>query len=197
MLAEPSMPIPIAPHPFRPLTDDEFALLSRWLPAIEGRPGRPPADRRRTLDAIFWVACSRGPWKDLPAGLGRADTASRTLRRWAKAGHLDLLLHQAATATRARADRPWRDLAWRICRAWRRVARVVSLQQLLLAKRLGQQEALPAAPHFLPDPDLSKAIQSQVHHALETVRDQPLGLFPRLGRLLVVAGGRMRYWRLR
>ena len=60
------MPAALAPHPFRPLTDAEYALLSRHLPSIEGRRGRPPQDRRRTLDAIFWIACSKGPWKDLP-----------------------------------------------------------------------------------------------------------------------------------
>lgn len=86
------MPTAILPHPFAPLTDAEYELLRRHLPPERGRRGRPPADRRRTLDAIFWVACSRGPWRALPERLGRADTASRALRRWARTGHLDLLL---------------------------------------------------------------------------------------------------------
>jgi len=91
-----------APHPFRPLTDAEYDLLRRHLPETEGRRGRPPADRRRTLDAIFWVACSAGPWKDLPRDLGRADTASRQLRRWARTGHMDLLLALVANRDRRR-----------------------------------------------------------------------------------------------
>lgn len=186
---------PITPHPFRPLTDDEYALLARNLPPVEGRRGRPPQDRRRTLDAIFWVACTRGPWKDLPHEFGRPDTASRALRRWARTGHMDLLLTHLANSTRR--DRLWRALAWRICRAWRRVSRIVALSQLLLAKRLGLLPALPAAPCYLPDPVLSETIQSRVKAALRAVADQPPGTFMALGRLLGIAGGRPRDWRLR
>lgn len=189
------MPTPITPHPFRPLTDDELALLNRYLPPVEGRRGRRPLDRRRMLDAIFWVACSRGPWKDLPGSLGRPDSASRALRRWARSGHLDLLLHQVATRTKR--DTLWNALAWRIARAWRRVSRIVALSQLLLAKRLGVLEALPAAPCYLPDPFLSETAQSLVRRALGAVAAQPGGTFAALGRLLSRAGGRPRHWRLK
>lgn len=184
------------PHPFRPLTDAEFALLSRHLPSPENRRGRPPTDRRRTLNAIFWVACSSGPWKDLPAEYGRADTASRQLRRWARSGHMDLLLTLVANRD-ARRDEVLNALAWRICRAWRRISRVVGLGSLLLAKRLALRPALPADPRFLPDPILSETVQSQVITALRSVHTAPPGLFARLGRLLRQAGGSPRRWRLR
>lgn len=190
-------PLPIAPHPFRPLTDAEYALLDRYLPSPEGRRGRPPQHRRRTLDAIFWVACSAGPWKDLPEHLGRPGTASRALRRWAQTGHMNLLLHQVATATRARADKTWRNLAWRIARAWRRISRVVPLSMLLLAKQLAIKPALPAEPRWLPDLNLSKTIQSKVAAALKLVHGAPPGLFGTLARLIGRAGGNRRYWRLR
>jgi transposase len=188
------MPLPTAPHPFRPLTDAEFALLDRYLPSTEGRPGRPPQDRRRTLDAIFWVACSAGPWKDLPEHLGRPDTASRALRRWAASGHMNLLLHQVATAHR---DDPWRALAWRIARAWRRISRVVPLSMLMLAKRLDVRAALPAHPRWLPSPDLSETIQSRIVAALKLVQQAPVGLFGTFARLIHRCGGNRRYWRLR
>jgi transposase len=195
--AAPEAPMPFAPAPppFPPLPDAEVTLLAANLPPPEGRPGRPPQDRRRTLDAIFWIACSRGPWKDLPAHFGRADTASRALRRWAKSGHMDLLLHQAATATRR--DRVWRALAWRIARAWRRISRVVALSQLMLAKRLELRAALPADPRWLPDPDLSKALQREIATALHHIEDQQPGVFATFARLLGRAAGNMRYWRLR
>lgn len=189
------MPLPVQPHPFRPLTDAEFALLERNLPPAEGRPGRPARDRRRVLDAIFWVACTRGPWKDLPAEYGRADTASRTLRRWARTGHLDLLLTHVAY--RRRRDRLWCALAWRVARAWRRVSRVVALSQLMLAKRLGVLAALPAAPEHLPDPGLSETVQARIVVALRAVRDQPPGVFAAFARMLAQASGRPRLWRLR
>jgi transposase len=188
------MPLPITPHAFEPLTDAEYALLVRFLPPVEGRRGRPPQDRRRTLDAIFWVACSKGPWKDLPDHLGRPDTASRALRRWAATGHMNLLLHQVATARR---DDPWRALAWRIARAWRRVSRVVPLSMLVLAKRLRVPDAMPAANRWLPDPLLSEIIQSKVVAALKHVQGAAPGVFAAFARMIGRAGGNHRYWRLR
>lgn len=82
---------PTPPTPWQPLTDSEWAAL---LPLLRpGAPlGRPPANLRRTWDAIFWVACSKTPWHHLPAHLGRPDTAHRALRRAARAGLLDRLL---------------------------------------------------------------------------------------------------------
>lgn len=183
------------PHPFLPLTDPEFAFLSRHLPPHTGRRGRPPADPRRTLNAIFWVACSSGPWKDLPEDYGRPGTASRQLRRWARSGHMDLLL--ALVAGRAAEDEILNGLAWRICRAWRRISRVVPLSSLMRAKTFNLRAALPAPPNFLPDPNLSKAAQAFVIAALKTPRVHPPGTFNRLGRLLLDAGGRPRHWRLR
>lgn len=185
----------MTPHPFRPLTDPEFALLIRHLPPVEHTRGRPPADRRRTLDAIFWIACSSGPWKALPAEFGRPDTASRQLRRWASTGVMDLLL--TLVAHRDPRDKILSNLAWRICRAWRRISRVVSLSQLLLARRMALQPALPAQPQFLPDPDLSRTLQATIVAALARVRHQPPGLFGTLAKLIGRAGGTRRHWRLR
>ncbi len=183
------------PHPFRPLSDTEYALLARHLPPIEHSRGRPPQDRRRTLDAIFWIACSTGPWKDLPPEYGRADTASRQLRRWARSGVMDLLLN--LVATRRRRDTLLRSLAWRICRAYRRITRIIGLGSLMLARRLGLQPALPAAPHHLPDPILSEIVQARIRAALEKVQQAPIGLFGGLARLIGAAGGNRRHWRLR
>jgi transposase len=76
-----------------PLTDAEYALL---LPFLTPSTGRPPADRRRTLDAIFHVAMSRCTWADLPTHLGKPDAAQRQLRRWMRAGVMDRLLIAAA-----------------------------------------------------------------------------------------------------
>jgi hypothetical protein len=87
----------LKPRPWRPLTDAEWAELRVWLPhgdpdAPQRGPGRPPRDLRKTVDAIFWVAASHGPWKDLPPELGKPGTAHRTLSRWARAGVLEPLL---------------------------------------------------------------------------------------------------------
>jgi hypothetical protein len=79
----------LTPEPWRPIADLEWAELRVWLPHGDSDvphrgPGRPPKNLRRTVDAIFWVAASKGPWKDLLPELGKPGTAHRTLTRWAR-----------------------------------------------------------------------------------------------------------------
>ncbi|MGG5886072.1 transposase [Falsiroseomonas sp. HC035] len=138
------------------MTDAEWTALAPLLAATRGRP---PADRRRTLDAIFWVACSRGPWRDLPPELGRADTAHRTLRRYARSGLLDRLLRAAPRLA---------TLEWRIARAWRRACRLMSMASLLLARDLGLVAALPCSEADLPNPDLSETLRRARESVLES-----------------------------
>jgi transposase len=138
------------------MTDAEWAALA---PLLAIARGRPPADRRRTLDAIFWVACTRGPWRLLPPELGKPDSAHRTLRRLARLGVLDRMLAEAA-----RHGLP-ASLEWRIARAWRRACRQMSMASLLLARNLGLAAALPCSEADLPNPDLSETL----HRARESV----------------------------
>ena len=71
---------------------------SRHASPFPGRPpgdaGRPPADTRARLDAIFRAVTlkrpkeqggGRGTWAQLPPEHGKPDTVSRTYRRWARA----------------------------------------------------------------------------------------------------------------
>jgi transposase len=147
------------PRPWEPLTDAEWAALAPLLPA--GR-GRPPANRRRTLDAIFWVACSRFPWRLLPPSLGKADSAHRALRRLAAAGGLDRMLEAAA-----RHALP-RSLEWRVARAWRRACRLMPMASLMLARNLGLVAALPCSEADLPNPDLSETLRRARISVLES-----------------------------
>jgi len=174
------------------LTDAEVALL---LPHIPATRGRPPADRRRTLDAIFWVALSRDPWRALPPALGRADSAHRQLRRWARSGKLEGLL--LAIAGQRHADPVAAGLTYRLCRAFRRAARLLPLSSVLLARRLGLVDALPCDPRFLPRPDLSEIAQKAALVAVADPLAHPPALFRGLARLFRLAAGRPRMWRLR
>ena len=127
------MSVALAPHslaqkPWRRITDAEWAELRVWLPhgdpdRPDRGPGRPPRDLRKTVDAIFWVAASSGPWKHLPADLGKPGTAHRTLTRWARAGVLEPLLVKA-THPDAEGSPPLKALGWWLARAFRRMARI-------------------------------------------------------------------------
>lgn len=166
-----------------PLTDTEYAFLLPLIP----ENGRPAQDRRRVLDAIFHVALSRRPWRELPEHLGKPDSASRQLRRWMQAGVMDGLLRAAVTPA-------FGALRHRICWAWRRAAQLARLSSLALARRIAPFEALPCAPCFLPDPALSETLQKIILRGLKNPGATPLGFFSRMGRLLAFAGGNRRKW---
>lgn len=189
-----SFPLQATPrHPWRPMTDGEWAALRPLVAPDAARGGRPAADRRRSWDAIFWVACSRGPWRELPPELGRADTAHRALRRAAHARLLDRLLlalrHPLAAAGPGLAA-----LEWRILRAWRRAARLMPMSSLALARRLGLLSALPCAPRHLPQPGLSEMLNHLADQVLSPVLRSP-GLLRWLKHLHRLAGGNRRAWR--
>ena len=55
---------PAALRPWQPLTDAEWEAVRPYLP--DPRRGGATATRRKTLDAIFWIAASKEPWRSLP-----------------------------------------------------------------------------------------------------------------------------------
>jgi transposase len=145
-----------SPHPWAPLTDAEWDRLAPLVSPADARRGGRPTDRRRTWDAIFWIACSTKPWRELPAHLGKPDTASRALRRAGQAGIFPTLL---LLVSDDRDIGGWEALRWRLCRAVRRIAKLLPLAVTMMANRLGLRDALPCAPHHLPWPGLSENIR--------------------------------------
>lgn len=194
--------------PWAPLSDAEWAALAPILaaqgcgarPGGGAGPGRPLADPRARLDAIFRAVTlkhpgrNRAPWSMLPAAFGKPDTISRGYRRWA---HADLWARLLAEV--ARPDRPpaLAGLTHRICCAFRRGIRLMGLRAIVLARRLGLYSALPAPSQFLPDPDLSEVVWPLL---LQFVRSMlahpdwrpPDCLFRAFHGLLRLAGGRGR-----
>ena len=165
----------LTPRPWRPLTDREWAELRVWLP--HGDPdvphhgrGRPPRDLRKTVDAIFWIAASHGPWKALPPELGKPGTAHRTLTRWARAGVLEPLLVKA-THPDAEGSAMLRGLGYWLARSFRRMARIVSTAALAVVKTvLGLVDAWPANPLTLPSRNLSKTAKASLRTVANALR---------------------------
>jgi transposase len=48
------------------------------------------------LDAIFWIARTGAPWRDLPAELGNWNSVFRQFRRWTASGLWDVMLEALA-----------------------------------------------------------------------------------------------------
>ena len=81
------------------LTDWEWAIFEPFVTRAKGpRRGRPPADHRRVLDGVFWIARTGAPWRDLPPELGNWNSVHRQFRRWTASGVWDVLLQALADA---------------------------------------------------------------------------------------------------
>jgi transposase len=80
-----------SPFPF--LTPRKWAVLAPLVPPAErtGKRGRPPADPRILLDAIFWKLAHHARWQDLPRGYPSMHTYRRYYRRLFLTGCLDTL----------------------------------------------------------------------------------------------------------
>jgi transposase len=59
------------------LTDEEWFFFEPFMVSANPFGGRPARDHRRVLDAIFWIARTGAPGRDLPAELGNWNSSSR------------------------------------------------------------------------------------------------------------------------
>lgn len=196
-------------HPWAPMTDAEWAAIAPIL-ADHGcglreaeRPGRPMADPRARLDAIFRAVTlkrpdreggGRAPWRALPPEFGRADTVSRSYRRWTRT---DLWMRLLMAVADPGAPPALTALTYRICCAFRRGIRLMGLRAILLARRLRLHSALPAPSAFLPDPDLSESYQPvflgfATYAMAHPGWSPPPSLFRLLRQMHGLAGGRRR-----
>tara|TARA_R110002110_G_scaffold86743_6_gene226320 strand:- start:7240 stop:7656 length:417 start_codon:yes stop_codon:yes gene_type:complete len=74
------------------MEDAEWAFFKPFLISIRGRGGRPASDHRRILNAVFWIARTGSPWRDLPEEFGKWSSVYRQFRRWTLAGLWDMIL---------------------------------------------------------------------------------------------------------
>ena len=132
---------------------------------------------RARLDAIFRAVTlkhprgGRGAWRQLPEKHGKADTASRTCRRWAQRGLWSRLLEEVAHPT---APPVLRRLAYWVCCAFRRSLTAIGLgRAIALARKLKMLAALPAPSGWLPDRGLSKSFAPLIEETMRRVAEAP------------------------
>ena len=75
------------------LTDEQWLLIEHLLPK-RAKTGRPPADRRTTLDGVFWILRTGVPWRYLPEEFGHWSTVWEWFDRWNDDGTLDAIVKQ-------------------------------------------------------------------------------------------------------
>lgn len=78
------------------LSDEEWAFFAPFVIEQGPKRGRRPADHRRVLDAVFWIARTGSPWRDLPNELGRWASVYKQFLRWTRSGLWDVLLETLA-----------------------------------------------------------------------------------------------------
>jgi putative transposase len=86
------------------LTDEQFALLEPLLPRRK-RTGRPPADLREVLNAIFYLVRSGCQWRLLPHDFPPWSTVHTWYRRWRQDGTWDRLNDALVPQVRRQAGR--------------------------------------------------------------------------------------------
>lgn len=143
--------------PHAPLSDAEWASILPFIPRSIIQRGRP-CDLRAHFDAIFRVAATDGPWRELPEEYGKAATISRHFRRLTHAGVWERLLLALACAHRHHVIYRLEGL---ICRATRRAVRLRGLGLIIWIRRLHLKRALPGPPWMVADPILSETLLSQ------------------------------------
>jgi transposase len=83
------------------LSEAEWKVLDPVLPPIKGRRGRPPIDRRATINGILWRLRTGAPWRDVPERYGEWNSIARFFRRWCTNGLWEVI---ATTLAGAMAD---------------------------------------------------------------------------------------------
>lgn len=78
------------------LTDEEWSFFEPFVVSASPLGGRPARDHRRVPDAIFWIARTGAPWRDLPVELGNGNSVFRQFRRWTASGLCDVMLEALA-----------------------------------------------------------------------------------------------------
>ena len=72
------------------LTNTQWRQLQPYV-SSRARRGRPPADARRTLEAVVYVLSSGCRWDELPQEMGSHITAWRRWRKWKEDGTMDII----------------------------------------------------------------------------------------------------------
>lgn len=88
------------------LSDAQYALIAGFLPPAKRGGRRERTDRRRTLEAIFYVMRTGCQWRKLPAEFPPWPTVYGFFRRWTAAGVWENALVALRVQAREAAGRP-------------------------------------------------------------------------------------------
>src|SRR6266852_2487012 len=68
------------------ITDEHWDRIRDLLPGKQGDPGRTAADNRLFVNAVFWIARTGAPWRDLPERFGLSNSVYKRFNCFCKRG---------------------------------------------------------------------------------------------------------------
>ena len=80
-------------HRRHDISDSIWEQIRDFLPGSSGRVGRPCADNRLFLNAVFWILRTGAPWRDLPPDYGNWNSVYTRFKRWRDKGVWERLLN--------------------------------------------------------------------------------------------------------
>lgn len=86
------------------LTDEQLDWLLERIPDPPKNPkgGRPPEEKRKVVQGIFWMLDNGAKWKDLPRRFGAKSTVHRWFQKWVGAGLFEAILRDAGRCVEER-----------------------------------------------------------------------------------------------
>ena len=68
------------------ISDKNWQRIEHLLPGRAGDPGVTAADNRSFINAVFWIAKTGAPWRDLPSRFGKWNSVFKRFDRWSQKG---------------------------------------------------------------------------------------------------------------
>jgi transposase len=68
------------------LSEEQWRRIENLLPGRHGHVGVTAKNNRLFVNAVFWIARTGAPWRDLPKRYGSWKNAHRRFSRWAAKG---------------------------------------------------------------------------------------------------------------
>jgi transposase len=66
------------------ITDHQWTLIEPHCLGKPTDPGRTGSEPRLFMEAVFWIARTGSPWRDLPEHFGKWNTVFKRFRDWVK-----------------------------------------------------------------------------------------------------------------
>ena len=66
------------------LTDQQWEQIRPHLPGQKHHPGKTAQDNLLFVNAVFWIAKTGAPWRDLPERFGIWNSVFQRYNRWCK-----------------------------------------------------------------------------------------------------------------